>query len=65
MDKQGLRFAGIVRVSTEKQAKQGESLNVQKQHIVEAAKHLGGDVKKWCSGQEHAHLIMNGNSLIN
>jgi DNA invertase Pin-like site-specific DNA recombinase len=54
MDKQGLRFAAIVRVSTEKQAKQGESLNVQRKQIEEAAKYLGGEVKKWCSGHEHA-----------
>ncbi|MGA3281054.1 MAG: recombinase family protein [Smithella sp.] len=54
MDKQGLRFAAIVRVSTERQAKRGESLNVQKKHIEDAVKYSGGTIYKWFTGHEHA-----------
>lgn len=54
MDKPVLRFAAIVRVSTERQAKQGESLNVQKTYIEEAIHCLGGTIYRWYAGQEHA-----------
>ena len=52
-----LRFAPLIRVSTERQEKQGESLNVQKKRIKECVKSLGGVVPDSCwkySGQEHA-----------
>ena len=52
-----LRFAPLIRVSTESQEQQGESLNVQKSQIIDAVKNLGGEIPKNCwkySGQEHA-----------
>jgi site-specific DNA recombinase len=52
-----LRFAPLVRVSTELQEQQGESLNVQKSQILDAVDSLGGIVPQHCwkySGQEHA-----------
>lgn len=49
-----IRFAALVRVSTEKQEKTGESLLTQKTQIEEAVKHLGGTVAGWYGGQEHA-----------
>ena len=53
-----LRFAPIIRVSTERQEKQGESLGTQKKQITEAVNILGGTIPtklfdKYC-GQEHA-----------
>ena len=57
MEKTKLRFAPLVRVSTEKQEKQGESLNTQKKQIQEYVKTLTGVIPKVCwkySGQEHA-----------
>jgi len=52
-----LRFAPLIRVSTESQKQQGESLKVQKQQIEHAVQILGGTIPKACwrySGQEHA-----------
>ncbi|MBU0965476.1 MAG: recombinase family protein [Proteobacteria bacterium] len=52
-----IRFAPIVRVSTEKQEQQGESLRTQKSQLVQYAKSLGGVIPEFCwqySGQEHA-----------
>ncbi len=52
-----LRFAPIVRVSTEKQEKQGESLETQKKQIIRYVEQLGGVIPDSCwrySGQEHA-----------
>jgi len=52
-----LRFAPIVRVSTEKQEKQGESLQTQKKQIIHYVNQLNGVIPKSCwnySGQEHA-----------
>jgi site-specific DNA recombinase len=52
-----LRFAPLIRVSTEMQEQQGESLNVQKSQILDAVNTLGGIVPQYCwkySGQEHA-----------
>ena len=49
-----LRFAAMPRVSTEKQAAQGESLRTQTTDLKEAAKQLGGKVVSWFGGQEHA-----------
>lgn len=52
-----LRFAPIIRVSTEKQRDQGESLKNQKTKIIAAVESLGGIIPVECweySGQEHA-----------
>lgn len=49
-----LRFAPLIRVSTEKQKKQGESLRTQRKHLDEAIKSLGGVIVHWYAGQEHA-----------
>ena len=52
-----LRFAPIVRVSTEKQEKQGESLTTQKAQIIQYVGLLHGTIPDHCwqySGQEHA-----------
>jgi len=49
-----LRFAALIRVSTERQEQQGESLRTQDGQIVAAVKQLGGRVVKRYAGQEHA-----------
>ena len=52
-----LRFAPIVRVSTEKQAEKGESLQTQQKQIIDFVRTLGGVIPNACwqySGQEHA-----------
>lgn len=52
-----LRFAPLVRVSTEKQAQQGESLKTQKRQIEDVVALKGGIIPDYCwkySGQEHA-----------
>ncbi len=50
-----LRFAPLIRVSTEKQAVMGESLRTQKTQIETAVEHLGGIITTWdYCGQEHA-----------
>ena len=52
-----LRFAPLVRVSTEGQERHGESLNTQKRQIQEYVEVLGGVIPKHCwsyCGQEHA-----------
>jgi site-specific DNA recombinase len=49
-----LRFAALIRVSTEQQEKTGESLRTQRHAIEQAAKDLGGEIVKWYGGQEHA-----------
>jgi len=52
-----LRFAPLIRVSTEKQEQQGESLNSQKKQIFQAVEYLNGIIPQRCwkySGQEHA-----------
>jgi site-specific DNA recombinase len=57
MTKKQLRFAPLIRVSTERQEKQGESLNVQKKRIIEYVKSIGGVIPHNCwkyFGQEHA-----------
>ena len=53
-DTSKLRFAAIIRVSTEKQEQEGASLRLQKTEIESAVKHLGGTVVAWYGGQEHA-----------
>lgn len=53
----GLRFAPIIRVSTEAQEKKGESLRTQKKQILECVEVLGGVIPEACweyGGQEHA-----------
>ena len=52
-----LRFAPLIRVSTESQEKRGESLNVQKNQITGYVEFLNGTIPDSCwkySGQEHA-----------
>jgi len=50
-----LRFAPLIRVSTETQAQKGESLNTQKEQIERYVQQLDGTVISWeYSGQEHA-----------
>jgi len=57
METKGLRFAPLIRVSTEKQENKGESLLTQRTRIIEYVKILGGTIpdESWLySGQEHA-----------
>ena len=52
-----LRFAPLIRVSTEKQERQGESLQTQRKQIKQYVKSLDGHIPDRCwkySGQEHA-----------
>src|SRR5262245_1842947 len=51
-----LRFAALVRVSTEKQERQGESLRVQRADCQAAVAALGGRVVAWygADAAEHA-----------
>ncbi len=49
-----LRFAALIRVSTEKQEKQGESLRTQDGQIKDAVSQLGGSITRRYAGQEHA-----------
>lgn len=49
-----LRFAPLVRVSSEEQSKKGESLNTQTKDLTRDIKELNGVVYKWFSGQEHS-----------
>src|SRR5690349_8851512 len=53
MASQSLRFAALIRVSTEKQEKHGESLRTQKSAVTQAVKSLGGKIVTWYGGQEH------------
>jgi DNA invertase Pin-like site-specific DNA recombinase len=49
-----LRFGALVRVSTETQEKQGESLRTQRAQVEAAVESLGGSIAGWYGGQEHA-----------
>jgi DNA invertase Pin-like site-specific DNA recombinase len=49
-----LRFAALIRVSTEQQEKKGESLRTQRKQIEQAVASLGGAVAGTYAGQEHA-----------
>jgi DNA invertase Pin-like site-specific DNA recombinase len=49
-----LRFGSLIRVSTEKQEQQGESLRAQRRQIERDVKRLGGRIVDWYGGQEHA-----------
>jgi DNA invertase Pin-like site-specific DNA recombinase len=52
--KKQLRFANLIRVSTEKQKKKGESLRVQMDSNTQDVEHLGGTIVETYGGQEHA-----------
>lgn len=54
MPEKQLRFAALIRVSTDKQEKQGESLRTQEKQITQAVESLGGVITKRYAGQEHA-----------
>lgn len=49
-----LTFAALIRVSTEQQARAGESLRTQRKQIEEAVQSLNGRIVGWYGGQEHA-----------
>jgi len=49
-----LRFAALIRVSTEQQEKTGESLKTQRKENESSVKQLGGKIVAWYGGQEHA-----------
>ncbi len=49
-----LRFAGLVRVSGEAQAKHGESLRTQHGQLENAVGQMQARVTRWYEGQEHA-----------
>lgn len=49
-----LRFARLVRVSTEQQGRKGESLRTQRKRIESIVEMLGGIIVKDYEGQEHA-----------
>jgi DNA invertase Pin-like site-specific DNA recombinase len=51
---QRLRFAALIRVSTERQEQQGESLRTQRHGIERDVASLGGTIATWYGGQEHA-----------
>jgi DNA invertase Pin-like site-specific DNA recombinase len=53
-DKKALRFAALVRVSSETQEKQGESLQTQRKSNERDVHRLGGVIAGWYGGQEHA-----------
>jgi DNA invertase Pin-like site-specific DNA recombinase len=49
-----LRFAALIRVSTEAQERKGESLRTQTKQIEESVRSLGGTLAVRYAGQEHA-----------
>jgi len=49
-----LLFAPLIRVSTERQERQGESLRTQKGQLTQAVESIGGEVYRWYEGQESA-----------
>jgi DNA invertase Pin-like site-specific DNA recombinase len=50
----GLRFAAMCRVSTEKQERQGESLRTQRASLLRDVELLSGTITGWYGGQESA-----------
>ena len=46
-NKSELRFAAFIRVSTERQEKEGESLRTQKTDIQKSVEELGGSIIAW------------------
>lgn len=51
---ESLRFAPLIRVSSERQERQGESLHTQRKQLESAIASLNGTVYEWYAGQEHA-----------
>jgi DNA invertase Pin-like site-specific DNA recombinase len=49
-----LVLAALIRVSTDRQAEQGESLRTQRRQIERDASRIGGTIAKWYGGVEHA-----------
>jgi DNA invertase Pin-like site-specific DNA recombinase len=49
-----MKFAPLIRVSTEKQERQGESLSTQRKQLENAITALNGTIYKWFAGQEHS-----------
>src|SRR5262245_46992120 len=49
-----LKFASLVRVSSKEQEREGESLEVQREHNEADVKALGGTIVEEYGGQEHA-----------
>jgi DNA invertase Pin-like site-specific DNA recombinase len=49
-----IRFAPLIRVSSERQERQGESLHTQRKQLESAIAALNGTVYEWYAGQEHA-----------
>ncbi|MGO9019116.1 MAG: recombinase family protein [Syntrophobacteraceae bacterium] len=49
-----LNFACLIRVSTERQQKRGESLETQRKQLEQSVKSLGATIFRWYAGQEHA-----------
>ena len=54
MAKRSLRFAALVRVSTEQQEKTGESLRTQRAEVERCVREIGGRIVESYGGQEHA-----------
>jgi hypothetical protein len=65
MSKQDLRFAVLIRVSTEKQERRGESLRAQAEQSRDAAGSLNGEIVATYAGQEHATPPRPGGSVSN
>ena len=61
---EGLRFAGLIRVSTEAQGKKGESLLTQEKQIIDIVKSKKGTIFQLYKGQEHA-TIANERAILN
>lgn len=53
MSQKPLRFAALIRVSTEQQERQGESLRTQRTSIERDVRRLAGSIAGWYGGQEH------------
>ncbi len=51
---QPIKFAPLIRVSTEAQADRGTSLETQRRYLKQTIDRLGGQVVDWYGGQEHA-----------
>lgn len=54
MGDEKLIFAPLIRVSTERQEKQGQSLETQRKQLTASIQRLGGQTYDWYGGQEHA-----------
>jgi site-specific DNA recombinase len=49
-----MTYAPLIRVSTERQEKRGESLRTQKADLLKDVETMGGTIHHWYEGQEHA-----------